>query len=341
MPDQTAKSEQGRGDELTASGRLLQLGPADSGLHPGVNTSRRIRKRQRMPGLAMLPTALTLGNAISGIASLIELAKAYAAVISGDEKEVFLRLGYAALLIGAGMLCDALDGKVARMTATTGRFGAELDSLCDAVTFGVVPALMIRVAGDFFFAHGSAFEFDTKILWAVSGLYACCAILRLARYNVETDEEDDHTSFRGLPSPAAAASIAGFVLGLSWLRNQFEWFGDEPWTWILRVLFPLVCMFVGVMMVTRIRYSHLFNKLVTRKQSLRTMVAFLVLLTLVVILGDYWRLTVPALMLAYVLSGPIYFGYRVIRGRGLLGRRLALAERKRRRDERAAKQTPS
>ncbi|MCB9934897.1 MAG: CDP-alcohol phosphatidyltransferase family protein [Planctomycetes bacterium] len=338
MPDQNAPSESGRQAETTASGRLIQLEPGDSGAYPGVNTSRRLRRHQRMPGLAMLPTALTLGNAIAGVAALIELAKAYAFLMAGDNEGVFVRLGYAALLIGAGMLCDALDGKVARMTATTGRFGAELDSLCDAVTFGVVPAMMIRVGGDFFFAHGSGIEFDTKILWAVSGLYACCAILRLARYNVETDEADDHTSFRGLPSPAAAASIAGFVLALSWLHRQFGGFGTQPWPWILRFAFPAVCMFIGVMMVTRIRYVHLFNKLVTRKQSLRTMVVFLVLVTVVVILGDYWRLTLPALMLAYVLSGPSYLAYRFLRGRGLLGRRMAVAERKRQRDERVARQ---
>jgi CDP-diacylglycerol--serine O-phosphatidyltransferase len=340
MPDQHAPSESGRQAEVSASGRLIQLGSADAE-QDASNTTRRMRKHQRMRGLAMLPTALTLGNAVAGIAALIELTKAYAFMTAGDHAAVFDRLGYAALLIGVGMLCDALDGKVARMTATTGRFGAELDSLCDAVTFGVVPALMIRVAGDFFFAHGSGIDLDTKILWAVSGLYACCAILRLARYNVETDEDDDHTSFRGLPSPAAAASVAAFVLALSWLHRQFDGFSAQPWPWVLRIAFPIVCMFIGVMMVTRIRYVHLFNRLVTRKQSLRTMVVFLVIVTLVVILGDYWRLTVPALMLAYVISGPAYLAYRFMRGRGLLGRRMAVAERKRKRDERVARQNQS
>jgi CDP-diacylglycerol---serine O-phosphatidyltransferase len=255
MPD-SAPAESRRQPEISASGRLIQLDAPDTDLG-GVNTSRRFRRRKRMPGLAMLPTALTLGNAIAGIAALIELTKAYAAVTTGNPVEVYTRLGYAALLIGAGMLCDALDGKVARMTATTGRFGAELDSLCDAITFGVVPALMIRVAGEFFFV---SLDFDTKILWGVSGLYACCAILRLARYNVETDDDDEHGSFRGLPSPAAAASIACFVLALTWVHETFAWFAEEPWPWILRVAFPALCAFIGFMMVTRIRYVHVFNR---------------------------------------------------------------------------------
>ena len=332
MAENSAPSESERLPEISTSGRLIQLDASESGAYSSVNTGRR-RRRKRMPGLAMLPTALTLGNAICGIAALIELTKAFAA-IGSDAGEVYLRLSYAALLIGAGMLFDALDGKVARMTATTGRFGAELDSLCDAITFGVVPAIMIRVSGEFFFA---SYDFDTKILWAVAALYACCAILRLARYNVETEDDDDHASFRGLPSPAAAASIAGFILALSWTHETFSWFAAEPWPWILRFALPIACVFIGLMMVTRVRYVHVFNRLVSRKQSLRTMVVFLVLLTVLWIFADYWRLTVPGLMLVYVFSGPMYFAYRFMRGRGLLGRRLAIAERKRRRDERVPK----
>jgi hypothetical protein len=67
------------------------------------------------------------------------------------------------------------------------------------------------------------------------------------------------------------------------------------------------------------------------------MVVFLAVLMVVVVLGDYWRLTLPAIILAYVLSGPLYFVYRLVRGRGLLGRRLAIAERRRRRSETATK----
>jgi CDP-diacylglycerol---serine O-phosphatidyltransferase len=308
-----------------------EISSTDSARQPGFT---RRRRRERMPGLAMLPTALTLGNAVCGVAALIELAKAYAAIVTGDHTEVLTRIGFASLLIGAGMLFDAMDGKVARMTATTGRFGAELDSLCDAITFGVVPALMIRVGGEFFFAREPfALGIDTKILWAVSGLYACCAILRLARYNVETVSDGDHNVFHGLPSPAAAASVAGLMLGCSWLYENAGWFDEQPWPWILRFVIPVVCAFIGLMMVTRIRYIHLFNRLVTRRQSLRTMVLFLLLAAVVVLLYEQWKLLVPVIMLTYVLSGPGYFAWRLLRGRGMLGRRRAVEERRRRRTE--------
>jgi CDP-diacylglycerol--serine O-phosphatidyltransferase len=339
MHDPRAESDSQRKPETTASGRIYRLeGAAEGDPYGDPQTSRR-RKRQRMPGLAMLPTALTLGNAVCGVAALIELTKAYAAIVSGAHSEVVLRLAYATGLVGAGMLLDALDGKVARMTATTGRFGAELDSLCDAVTFGVTPALMIRVGGEFFFARAPfALGFDTKLLWAVSGLYACCAILRLARYNVETNIEDDHATFRGLPSPAAAASVGAIMLGCIWFYEQFDWFAEQPWPWILRFAIPIGAALISLMMVSRIRYAHVFNRLVTRRQSFRTMVLFLLLVAALVLLYEHWMILVPALMLTYVFSGPVYFAYRFLRGRGVLGRRLAAAERKRRRDEELARE---
>jgi CDP-diacylglycerol--serine O-phosphatidyltransferase len=337
MPDDNATSESERMPELSASGRGLPI-PGESGRYGSPGTSRR-RKRQRMPGLAMLPTALTLGNAVCGVAALIELAKAYAAIGANQPNEVILRITYAAALIGVGMLFDALDGKVARMTSTTGRFGAELDSLCDAITFGVTPALMIRVGGEFFFARPPfGFAFDTKLLWAISGLFACCAILRLARYNVETNEGDDHTQFLGLPSPAAAASICSVMLGCIWLHQHVDNLDEQPWPWILRFALPAASVLISLVMVSRVRYVHLFNRLVSRKQSFGMMVLFLLIAAAAVMLYEQWQLIIPVLMLTYVLSGPVYFAYRFLRGRGLLGRRLALAELKRRRVEEHAKE---
>jgi len=339
MPDSADNSAQNRHEPSreppTESGRLIQLDRAGaSGAYAATGTTARRRRAPRMPGLAVLPSALTLGNALCGIAAMIELMMAYAAFKEGDAQQVYGRLGFAALLIGGGMLCDALDGKVARMTATTGRFGAELDSLCDAVTFGVTPALMIRVAGEFLFAQH---DYDTRILWAVSALYVSCALLRLARYNVETAENDDHATFKGLPSPAAAASVCALVMGTAWFHENVDGFRSESWRWVIRIGFPAVGASIGLAMVSRMRYVHLFNKFVSRKQSLRAMVLLLLTISLIVIFREFWQLILPAVMLSYVASGPVYFAYRFVRGRGLLGRRMEYAERLRQRDERARK----
>jgi CDP-diacylglycerol--serine O-phosphatidyltransferase len=192
------------------------------------------------------------------------------------------------------------------------------------------------VAGEYFFARGG-FDMDGKILWAVSGLYACCAILRLARFNVETPEDDDHTRFTGLPSPAAAACICSIFLGLIWVQSPQSpiegWGSSETGRWVLRVAVPLLCACVGLLMVSRVRYVHLFNRFVSKRQSLRTMVMFVLLVMIVWIFIQHWMLLVPIVMITYVTSGPLYFAYRFLRGRGLLGRRLALAERRRRRAE--------
>ncbi len=305
---------------------------------PSPNTTTVRRKRRRMPGLAVLPSMLTLGNALCGFAALVQLLKAFEAISSGPDQAVIDNLTLTCLWIGGGMVCDALDGKVARMTDSASEFGAQLDSLCDAITFGVVPAVLLRVTGEYFFV---SLAIDTKLIWSVSGLYVVCAIMRLARFNVETDDDDAHNVFKGLPSPAAASSIAAMVLGLTWLQETFQVVDTEAGVWVMRFFIPSVGVVCGLAMVSRVRYVHLFNRLVSRNQSFRTMVVLVVLVTLFWLFSEFWKLMVPALLLAYVLSGPTYFIYRFIRGRGLLGRRMALRELKKQRSEREELRTNS
>ena len=117
-------------------------------------------------------------------------------------------------LILLAMLFDAVDGQVARLTRGTSDFGAQLDSLCDLVSFGLAPAiLLVKMCPQFTSLHSEA-------IWSIAALFACCAALRLARFNVETDDDDDHTSFAGLPTPAAAAAIASFAILSYTLRNE-------------------------------------------------------------------------------------------------------------------------
>ena len=351
MAETGKQSESARLAETTTSGRLIQLDAGESGRLAGVSTRRR--RRTRMPGLAVLPSMLTLGNSLCGVAGIIELFKAFAATAAFHDtgnitsaNEALLRLAYACLFIGGGLVFDGLDGKVARLTDSTGRFGAELDSLSDVITFGVLPAVLIRAGGEFFFV-GAGYAIDTKILWSISAIYCACAILRLARFNVETQDHDEHNTFQGLPSPAAAGSIAGLVLGPSWLCEHFNLYHDPTFEWILRIAIPLIGLFIGLMMITRIRYVHIFNKLVSRQRSLKTLVLLMLFLATVLATLKFWKLWVPAVTLTYVASGPVYLGYRFVRGRGLLGRGMAIAERKHKRQEarekskKASKSKPS
>jgi CDP-diacylglycerol---serine O-phosphatidyltransferase len=189
---------------------------------------------------------------------------------------------------------------------------------------------MLRVGGEWLFAES---HLDIQLLWAVAVLYACCALLRLARYNVETEQGGDHNTFQGLPTPAAAVGICGLILGGVWFTLTIDGFREGLMEHVLRVVILSGAAVIGLLMVSRVRYQHLFNRLVTRSQSLRTVVILLILVIAVIVLREHWMLLVPVFILPYIASGPLYFGYRFLRGRGLLGRRQAVAERKRRRKE--------
>src|SRR5580658_7146983 len=167
---------------------------------------------------AILPTMFTLGNLVCGFFAIVIASRVptpnspegFTQTLATDPSHCML----SAWLIFLAMVFDALDGYVARLAKSSSEFGAELDSLCDMVAFGVAPAfLLVKMCPQFSFFHKEA-------VWVIAASYAACASLRLARFNTETSDEDDHMSFRGLPSPAAAASVAGFAIMFHTLRND-------------------------------------------------------------------------------------------------------------------------
>ena len=156
--------------------------------------------------IVVVPTLLTLGNAACGLASI-----AYASRIGKDGFSHELAATYLAIsgwLIIAAMVFDTFDGAAARLFKSTGRFGAELDSLCDAVSFGAAPAFLLLQLGP-----GWDYAILHRLLAAVATLYLLCTILRLARFNVESIEGTGSAKrFRGLPSPAAAGCVAALAI---------------------------------------------------------------------------------------------------------------------------------
>src|SRR5271163_2997892 len=188
---------------------------------------------RRIRTVAIFPTMFTLGNLVCGFFAIVVAARVDAPTgleirpagdiafrnptrVIGqldptDDTHNCMLSGW---LIFLAMIFDALDGHVARLAKQTSDFGAQLDSLCDVVTFGVAPGfLLVKMCPHFTYWHHDA-------VWIIAASYAACAALRLARFNVETGEEDDHLNFSGLPSPAAAASIAGFAILFYELRRQ-------------------------------------------------------------------------------------------------------------------------
>ena len=199
-------------------------------------------------GVVILPSAFTLGNLFFGIYAMVAASR-------GD----FVWAGW--FIIFAGTL-DVLDGSVARFTRTGSRFGAELDSLVDGISFGVAPGfIMYRL----FFA-------DTQWSWIVSFVYVTAVVVRLARFNIEQGGEAKR-HFNGLPSPAAGMTLAAYY---PWTQTPlFEsYFGDLPWPNIVGVGMVLL----SVLLVSHVPYAR-FPKigLRTRKGITNTVVVLVCL----------------------------------------------------------------
>ena len=191
--------------------------------------------RFRRRGIYWLPNLFTTVALFAGFFSIVQ-------AMNGHFEQ-------SALAIFVAMVFDGLDGRVARFTHTQSAFGAEYDSLADMVSFGVAPALVIYVWAlkDFSSAQNIPLLgawLTTKLGWIAAFIYCACAALRLARFNTNIDVVDKRF-FQGLPSPAAAALVAGMV----WAFNEYQVRGTEV-KWLAWAL----TMFAGITMVTNLKY---------------------------------------------------------------------------------------
>ncbi len=241
-----------------------------------------------MRRVSALPNLLTLGNAFCGLLAISKAIDALAVTEAGSWL-FYSKMETACLLIFLGMVFDALDGKVARMTGGASLFGAQLDSFSDAITFGCAPALLAKVLieheGPILGYTGSP-----RLHFIACAVFALMAVLRLARFNLETtSDEKSHADFRGLPSPAAAAAAVSTLLMYLTLRRPELEVDDGSPTPIGRMfkLFPqvrietlppwvlpaiaLLLPALGFLMVSRVRYPHAVA-LLTRKGSFFTLV---------------------------------------------------------------------
>ena len=253
----------------------------------------------------VLPTVLTLGNLACGFVAIAKLVDALhlAAVDGGVFDPAFgTQVVAAAWFIVGAMLFDALDGRVARMMNQASAFGSQLDSLADVVSFGMAPALMAKVVYEHSLdALGK--NFHAGIVTLLSALFLMGAALRLARFNVATDlDESAHDTFSGLPSPAAAATIVTACLFAFRGRTELGLdaaTADAVGTWTLRAL-PGLAAALGVLMVSNVRYVHLFQRYIRPRTRASTIVNMVLLAWLVVMFHE-WLLFAGALV--YVLGG--------------------------------------
>ncbi len=221
----------------------------------------------RRRGIYLLPNALTTAALFSGFFAIVQ-------AMNG-------KFEMAAVAIFVAMAFDGLDGRVARLTHAQSAFGAEYDSLADMVSFGAAPALVIYVW---------ALKDLGKLGWIAAFIYCAGAALRLARFNASL-EITDRRFFQGLPSPAAAALVAGLV----WVLIDNEWSGYEA-----RWLACILTIFAGLTMISNLRYWS------GKDINLRKSVPFMVVATIAIglaLLSSYPPGVLFALFLAYALSG--------------------------------------
>jgi CDP-diacylglycerol--serine O-phosphatidyltransferase len=236
--------------------------------------SRRFRR-----GASILPSLFTTGNLFLGFWAIIRS-------LHGQYAE-------AASLIGGAIVLDTLDGQIARLTGTTSEFGGELDSLADAISFGVAPALL---------AYQWAFTPVPRVGWLAAFLLVVCGVLRLARFNVQRHVTDARF-FVGLPIPAAAGQIAAIV-----------YFWPEPVRDRPQAIL-LVAAVVGLafLMVSTLRYRS-FKGIDLRRR--RSYINVLGIALLFVLIAQHPEHSLLALASLYTLSGPTAYLVGLLRRRG-------------------------
>ncbi|MDP1559202.1 MAG: CDP-diacylglycerol--serine O-phosphatidyltransferase [Nitrosomonas sp.] len=237
-----------------------------------------LKSRLRRRGIYLLPNLFTTAALFAGFFAIVQ-------AMNGNFE-------YSAIAVFIALVLDGLDGRVARMTNTQSEFGAEYDSLADMVSFGVAPALIV---------YEWALKDMGKWGWIAAFIYCACAALRLARFNANT-EVADKRFFQGLPSPAAAALIAGLV----WVMLNYKIQGTDI-NWLVWA----ITLFAGLSMVSNLAYYS------GKEINLRRKVPFFVILLLglffFVLIPSHPPLVLFCLFAAYALSGYVLKLWRFFR----------------------------
>ena len=228
-------------------------------------------------GIYLLPNLITTASLLLGF---------YAVICALHDD--FSKSAYLILIC---IVLDGLDGRAARMLGIASRFGAQMDSLTDAVVFGVSPAIIAYLWLNSITELVGLWE---RVAWLVAFFYVVSTVLRLARFNVQSSSDDKHI-FRGLPSPAAAA----LVLSLIWVCYDWNYVG-MPVVWIMLIVLTLS----GLAMVSNLSYYNLKGE--NFKHRISVIASLLIAAFLIIAAIDLPRFLL-ALSLIYGVSGPIMY----------------------------------
>ncbi len=275
---------------------------------------RRVR-RQRLKYIAILPSLITILNGVCGFTAIVFAGKGALAATNDFSYHMF-ELTYFAMsgyMILLAMIADMLDGRLARMHQSTSSVGGQLVSLCDIISFGVAPAfLMLKVLesklAEFAGLNPAIETFLQRFIWLAAAGYISCAAIRLARFNVENEEDESaHMSFVGLPTPAAAGVIVSLVI-----LHQ-ETLQTLPSLNVIIYALPFLALGVAVLMVSRIRYPHILNQYLKGKKPFAYLIRVLLLLAFVI-----WNIQAALVLIfcGFAASSFVkWFYYKVIRNK--------------------------
>jgi CDP-diacylglycerol--serine O-phosphatidyltransferase len=220
-------------------------------------------------GVYILPNLFTTGNLFCG----------FWAIVSVFQEKFF----FAAAAILLACVFDVLDGKVARLSGATSKFGVQYDSLSDLVSFGVAPALL---------AYSWALREYGRFGWLAAFLFVVCGALRLARFNVMSSA-GEVKYFKGLPIPAAASMIALTILLYLRLIET---------GWVKDIVILVMIYVLAFLMVSSIRYSS-FKELNLAKRKPFSIFMFVILSMIVIVMEPV--LVLFGFTLLYIFSGPV------------------------------------
>jgi len=241
-----------------------------------MNKQRRLTKDGMKKGIYILPNLFTTASLLSGFYSIINSMNG--------------RYYVAAVAVLVALVLDGLDGRIARITNTTSKFGAEYDSLCDLVAFGVAPAIL---------AYTWSLAPYGKWGWGAAFLFVTCGALRLARFNIQIGIIESKV-FNGLPIPGAASVIATMVL-FYYLYGEGNF--NHP------VVLVAVVM-LSLFMVSNIKYYSFKDLNFFARKPFTAFVIIVCVLTIIIMEPE---ITIFTFFVGYSLSGPLWLIYKVAR----------------------------
>ncbi len=266
----------------------------------------------RASRIYLLPNLFTAGNLFFGFLAIRNCILArFNVMIGGELVDATALYRQAVLFILGGMLCDSLDGRVARLGGRESLFGKEFDSIADIVTFGLAPALMVLFL---ILSPANNEDYSTKIGFFLAFVYLLCAGVRLARFNVIThpavhSEKISQASndFIGLPVPAAAGMIATLVLVMTKHNLEVKF----------AILLPYLMLLISLLMISNVRYPSFKN--IGWQTQIRFR-AFVVALAVVGLVYFYREYALALAFLIYLFWGIVRHILRIRRRRARFAR---------------------